>query len=172
MSKKSKKTDNTQQLSFFDLEQNNQTDVDHLEDYDEEFEASFDFELDNLSDESLGLDGNDSSRIVEEHRELLTLKLLRKAIKTKNVDDPVMFDFAEYVLPNLLKLTIGVTAKGGKFFDAIDARRLAEGKEKVRRDNAGDQSLCTHLLNGLFPANLIKNVCNNSIQRLNELLKN
>ena len=156
MSKKSKKTDNTQQLSFFDLEQNNQTDVDHLEDYDEEFEASFDFELDNLSDESLGLDGNDSSRIVEEHRELLTLKLLRKAIKTKNVDDPVMFDFAEYVLPNLLKLTIGVTAKGGKFFDAIDARRLAEGKEKVRRDNAGDQSLCTHLLNGLFPANLIK----------------
>ena len=156
MSKKSKKTDNTQQLSFFDLEQNNQTDVDHLEDYDEEFEASFNFELDNLSDESLGLDGNDSSRIVEEHRELLTLKLLRKAIKTKNVDDPVMFDFAEYVLPNLLKLTIGVTAKGGKFFDAIDARRLAEGKEKVRRDNAGDQSLCTHLLNGLFPANLIK----------------
>ena len=56
MSRKSKKTDNTQQLSFFDLEQNNQTDVDHLEDYDEEFEASFNFELDNLSDESLGLD--------------------------------------------------------------------------------------------------------------------
>jgi CRISPR-associated protein Csc3 len=113
MSRKSKKNDNTQQLSFFDLEQNNQTDVDHLKDYDEEFEASSDFELGDLSPELLGLDSDDSSRIVEEHRELLTLKLLRKAIQAKNIDDPVMFDFAEYVLPNLLKLTIGVTAKGG-----------------------------------------------------------
>lgn len=67
-----------------------------------------------------------------------------------------MADFAEIVLPNLLKVAIGVTAKGGKFFDEIDAKNVAEGKEKVRRDNAADQSLNTHLLNGLFPANQIE----------------
>ena len=67
-----------------------------------------------------------------------------------------MQDFGEYVLPNLLRVAIGVTAKGGKFFDELDQRREAEGKERVRRDNAADQSLNTHLLNGLFPANLIE----------------
>lgn len=89
-------------------------------------------------------------------RELLTLKLLREAIQSENTDDVVMQDFAEYVLPNLLRVAIGVTAKGGKFFDELDQQREAEGKERVRRDNAADQSLNTHLLNGLFPANLIE----------------
>jgi CRISPR-associated protein Csc3 len=69
-----------------------------------------------------------------------------------------MADFAEYVLPNLLKFAIGVTAKGGKFFDRIDREREAANKSKVRRDNAGDQSLNTHLLNGLFPAYLISKI--------------
>jgi CRISPR-associated protein Csc3 len=59
-------------------------------------------------------------------------------------------------LPNLLRVAIGVTAKGGKFFDELDQKNEAEGKDKVRRDNAADQSLNTHLLNGLFPANLIE----------------
>lgn len=68
----------------------------------------------------------------------------------------IMADFAEYVLPNLLRVAIGVTAKGGKFFDEIDRKPEAEGKERVRRDNPADQSLNTHLLNGLFPANLIE----------------
>ncbi len=67
-----------------------------------------------------------------------------------------MADFGEYVLPNLLRVAIGVTAKGGKYFDKIDQQREAAGKDKIRRDNAGDQSLNTHLLNGLFPANLIE----------------
>jgi CRISPR-associated protein Csc3 len=53
-------------------------------------------------------------------------------------------------------VAIGVTAKGGKFFDELDRKNEAEGKDRVRRDNAGDQSLNTHLLNGLFPANLIE----------------
>ncbi len=86
-------------------------------------------------------------------QELLTLKLLKQAITSQNPDDQVMVDFAEFVLPNLLRVAIGVTAKGGKFFDTLDSRR---GRENVRRDNAGDQSLNTHLLNGLFPANLIE----------------
>jgi CRISPR-associated protein Csc3 len=81
---------------------------------------------------------------------------LREAIQAQNPDDVVMRDFAEYVLPNLLSVAIGVTAKGGKFFDELDHQRETEGKERVRRDNAADQSLNTHLLNGLFPANLIE----------------
>ena len=101
--------------------------------------------------------GEASDRTLEPAaRELLTLKLLREAIQAQNPDDRVMQDFAEYVLPNLLKIAIGVTAKGGRFFDRLDQQREAEGKDRVRRDNAADQSLNTHLLNGLFPANLIE----------------
>ncbi|GAX36492.1 type I-D CRISPR-associated protein Cas10d/Csc3 [Nodularia sp. NIES-3585] len=106
--------------------------------------------------QDFGFDGDSSDRTIETEGELLTLKLLREAIHSQNPDDQVMADFAEYVLPNLLKIAIGVTAKGGKFFDEIDQQREAEGKTKVRRDNAADQSLNTHLLNGLFPANLIE----------------
>ena len=84
---------------------------------------------------------------------LRELKLLRSAVKAQHPEDQVMQDFAEYVLPNLLQKAIGVTAKGGKFFDALDKKK---GKDNYRRDNAGDQSLNTHLLNGLFPANIIE----------------
>ncbi|MFE1748031.1 type I-D CRISPR-associated protein Cas10d/Csc3 [Coleofasciculus sp. H7-2] len=111
-----------------------------------------------------------SDRTIEpQARELLTLKLLREAIQTQNPNDQVMSDFAEYVLPNLLRIAIGVTAKGGKFFDELDRKNEAEGKDRVRRDNAGDQSLNTHLLNGLFPANLIEQrleKLNTTVQRV------
>jgi CRISPR-associated protein Csc3 len=108
-------------------------------------------------DGDFGFDSDSSERTIEPaNRELLTLKLLREAIQAQNPDDAVMKDFAEYVLPNLLRVAIGVTAKGGRFFDELDQQREAEGKARVRRDNAADQSLNTHLLNGLFPANLIE----------------
>ncbi len=110
-----------------------------------------------MQDEEFGLNFESYDPIFEPKiSELLTLKLLREAIHSQNPDDAVMTDFAEYVLPNLLRVAIGVTAKGGKYFDEFDEKREAEGKTKVRRDNAGDQSLNTHLLNGLFPANLIE----------------
>jgi CRISPR-associated protein Csc3 len=105
--------------------------------------------LEELEEESEGA-------IVASPDELLTLKILKQAIQLENHDDPVMADFGEYVLPNLLKMAVGVTAKGGKFFDGIDEEREREGKQRVRRDNAADQSLNTHVLNGLFPANLIE----------------
>ncbi|MBW4498505.1 MAG: type I-D CRISPR-associated protein Cas10d/Csc3 [Scytonema hyalinum WJT4-NPBG1] len=113
-------------------------------------------EDDDLLSGDFGFDDNASDRTIETERKLLTLKLLREAIHAQNPNDWVMADFAEYVLPNILRLAIGVTAKGGKFFDEIDQQREAKGKERVRRDNAADQSLNTHLLNGLFPANLIE----------------
>ncbi len=98
--------------------------------------------------------GKHSDRTVSrEKKELLTLKLMRSAIQSQHPHDAVMQDFAEYVLPSLLRTAVGVTAKGGKYFDRLDREK---GKENVRRDNAGDQSLNTHLLNGLFPANLVE----------------
>jgi len=103
-----------------------------------------------------GFDNPGDRTIEPAQRELLTLKLLREAIQAQNPGDTVMKDFAEYVLPNLLRVAIGVTAKGGRFFDDLDQQRESEGKARVRRDNAADQSLNTHLLNGLFPANLIE----------------
>ncbi|MEG4216646.1 type I-D CRISPR-associated protein Cas10d/Csc3 [Microcoleus sp. Pol14C6] len=143
MAKKRQKPDEEyQQLSLFDIPVNLNS------------ERSDDPDDDWLQDEELGSNFETSDRTIEpQTRDLLTLKLLREAIQSQNHGDRVMADFAEYVLPNLLRVAIGVTAKGGKFFDELDRQK---GKENVRRDNAGDQSLNTHLLNGLFPANLIE----------------
>ncbi|MFB2982025.1 type I-D CRISPR-associated protein Cas10d/Csc3 [Microseira sp. BLCC-F43] len=142
--KKKASEQESKQLSVFE-------DIDNLNS--EELDDSDD---DWLSGEDLGFGVEASDRTIETEGELLTLKLLREAIQAQNPDDQVMSDFAEYVLPNLLCVAIGVTAKGGKFFDELDQKNEAEGKAKVRRDNAADQSLNTHLLNGLFPANLIE----------------
>ncbi len=154
MAKKSKGSEQEEkQLSLSDNlnpEQSDDSDDDWLQEDDSDFEPS--------------------DRTIEpQSRDLLTLKLLREAIQSQNPDDQVMSDFAEYVLPNLLRVAIGVTAKGGKFFDELDRKNEAEGKTKVRRDNAGDQSLNTHLLNGLFPANLIEQrleKLNTTVQRV------
>jgi CRISPR-associated protein Csc3 len=140
------------------------TEQDEDDDWLQDDDADSDFEL---SDNPFGIP---SDRTIEpQSRELLTLKLLREAIQSQNPGDQVMSDFAQYVLPNLLRVAIGVTAKGGKFFDELDRKNEAEGKDRVRRDNAGDQSLNTHLLNGLFPANLIEQrleKLNTTVQRV------
>lgn len=145
MAKKRKQSEDKSaiQLSLFDIEPNSDEELSEAE-LEEDWEPDAD-------DESVW---ETSDRIIEpQQRELLTLKLLREAIEAQNPEDAILRDFGECVLPNLLRVAIGVTAKGGKFFDRLDAER---GKENVRRDNAGDQSLNTHLLNGLFPANLIE----------------
>ncbi|MEG5162732.1 type I-D CRISPR-associated protein Cas10d/Csc3 [Microcoleus sp. AT3-A2] len=146
MAKKRQKPDeNHKQLSLFEIPVNLNS---------EQSEQSDDPDDDWLQDEELGSNFQTSDRTIEpQTRDLLTLKLLREAIQSQNPGDLVMADFAEYVLPNLLRVAIGVTAKGGKFFDELDRK---QGKENVRRHNAADQSLNTHLLNGLFPANLIE----------------
>lgn len=144
MAKQPKDLHAKKQLSLFD--QANHLDFEEVDSEDDDWSSS-----------DFGFEGEPSDRTIEPaQRELLTLKLLREAIQAQNPDDQVMKDFAQYVLPNLLRVAIGVTAKGGKFFDELDQQREAEGKAKVRRDNATDQSLNTHLLNGLFPANLIE----------------
>ncbi|MFM6013410.1 MAG: type I-D CRISPR-associated protein Cas10d/Csc3, partial [Dolichospermum sp.] len=99
-------------------------------------------------------DNEDESPI---KRELLTIRLFKEAVKEAQGKerDITLEIFAEKVLPNLIQQLAGATAKGGKFFEVtieiINAKRAAAGKKPVRRDNAGDQSILAHLLNGLFP---------------------
>ncbi|AFZ27299.1 CRISPR-associated protein Csc3 [Cylindrospermum stagnale PCC 7417] len=91
-------------------------------------------------------------------RELLTIRLFKEAVKKAkgNEGDYILEIFAERVLPNLIQQLAGATAKGGKFFEVtvelINAKRAKEDKKPLRRDNAGDQSILAHLLNGLFPS--------------------
>ncbi len=157
MAKKHKATEQEFiQLSLFDVPENLNA---------EEFDESEDDESED--DDDLGFGFESSDRDVESSEpELITLKLLRKAILAQNPDDPIMADFAEYVLPNLLRVAIGVTAKGGKWIEAKEQELAEEGKVMDRR-NAADQSLNTHLLNGLFPANLIEQ----RLEKLNTTVK-
>jgi CRISPR-associated protein Csc3 len=138
---------------------NNNTDIEQLSLFDQNPDLDTD---DWLDDEDLDLDFEPSDRVIPpQPSELLTFKLLKRAVLDKNPGDRVMQDFAEYTLPNLLQIAIGVTAKGGNFTVRREREAAAEGKAIDRR-NAADQSLNTHLLNGLFPANLIE-------QRLEQL---
>lgn len=112
-----------------------------------------------MNNEQLSLFENDNLPIVDfdagrddeeatEQPELLTIRLFKQAIceAEGNEGDRLLADLAEYVFPNLMRQLAGATAKGGLFFERLDAR----GKT-IRRDNAGDQSLLAHLLNGLLP---------------------
>ncbi|WP_028084539.1 type I-D CRISPR-associated protein Cas10d/Csc3 [Dolichospermum circinale] len=170
MAKKSKKSDDYQQLSLLEMEiKDNSTS--ELSDDDWMTGDDSDFEY------------RSNLKVETKTGAILTLKLLQNAIKSENHDDLIMQEFSEYVLPNLLKLAIGVTAKGGKFFDYLDNKKQEEienyhqnnlGKnqklkepKKIDRRNAGDQSLNTHLLNGLLPANLIER----RLKKLNTTVK-
>jgi CRISPR-associated protein Csc3 len=91
---------------------------------------------------------NDSDK-VSEKSELLTIKLFKQAIREAegNEDDRLLDLFAEHVLPNLMLQLVGATAKGGQF---TEDRRAEPGNKNVSRSKE-DQSLPSHLLNGLFP---------------------
>ncbi|MEG3919516.1 type I-D CRISPR-associated protein Cas10d/Csc3 [Microcoleus sp. T3_A4] len=159
MAKKNKPTESEFiQLSLFDAPQN--LNVEQFDDLEED-------DLEEEDDDDLGLSFESTDRDIEPpQQELITVKLLRSAILAQNPDDPIMADFAEYVLPNLLRVAIGVTAKGGKWIEAKEQELAAKGKVMDRR-NAADQSLNTHLLNGLFPANLIEQ----RLEKLNTTVK-
>ncbi|MEB3182480.1 MAG: type I-D CRISPR-associated protein Cas10d/Csc3 [Nostocaceae cyanobacterium] len=118
----------------------------------------FDDNWDDLPEEVPNWDENtDDDEESPIKRELLTIRLFKEAVKkTKgNEGDTILENFAEHVLPNLILQLAGATAKGGKFFEInvplINIKRAAEGKKPVRRDNADDQSIIAHLLNGFFP---------------------
>lgn len=159
MAKKSKKSDDHQQLSLLEVEI---TDNSNPELSDDDWMSGDDSDFEYTS----------NLKVETKSGAILTLKLLQNAIKSENHDDLIMQEFSDYVLPNLLRVAVGVTAKGGKFFDYLDKKKQEEienyhqnnlGRnqklkepKKIDRRNAGDQSLNTHLLNGLLPANLIE----------------
>ncbi|TRU54081.1 MAG: type I-D CRISPR-associated protein Cas10d/Csc3 [Microcystis aeruginosa Ma_QC_Ca_00000000_S207] len=150
MARKKKETSQEiQQLNIFDYRDNIESFQDENEDinnYEEEEEEP-----------------PDSNRDEEEiQKEFLTTKFFKEAIIKQNPEDPVMMDFAEYVLPNFLKVAAGVTAKGGKWIE----NKIAEGNLKSDRA-LHDQSLSTHILNGLFAANLIEQ----QIEKLDTTIK-
>ncbi|MBW4652231.1 MAG: type I-D CRISPR-associated protein Cas10d/Csc3 [Kaiparowitsia implicata GSE-PSE-MK54-09C] len=92
--------------------------------------------------------GQDDDESAIAQPELLTIRLFKQAIceAEGNQGDRLLLDFTDYVLPHLMRQLAGATAKGGQFFERLDARSKVK-----RRDNAGDQSLPAHLLNGLLP---------------------
>ncbi|MBS3028544.1 MAG: type I-D CRISPR-associated protein Cas10d/Csc3 [Dolichospermum sp. DET50] len=159
MAKKSKESNDHQQLSLLEVEI---TDDSNPELSDDDWMSGDDSDFEYTS----------NLKVETKSGAILTLKLLQNAIKSENNHDLIMQEFSDYILPNLLRVAIGVTAKGGKFFDYLDKKKQEEienyhqnnlgGNQKLKepkkidRRNAGDQSLNTHLLNGLLPANLIE----------------
>jgi len=77
--------------------------------------------------------------------ELLTVKLIREAVRRENPADAALNDFARLVAPRMLRELAGHTAKGGLWIE----RKRAEGIKSGR--SGEDQSLTAHLLNGLLP---------------------
>ncbi len=89
--------------------------------------------------------------------ELLTVKLIREAVRRENPDDTALDDFARLIVPKMLSELAGYTAKGGA---AWIKKKLEEG---IKSDRAvEDQSLTAHLLNGLLPVTAL-------IRRLRQL---
>ncbi|MBX3054211.1 MAG: type I-D CRISPR-associated protein Cas10d/Csc3 [Caldilineaceae bacterium] len=72
--------------------------------------------------------------------------LLRTAARKLWGDDPVIDDFVTHVAPHLSDLLGHVTAKGGIFAEEM----RAAGARDVER-YGDDQSMRSHLINGLFP---------------------
>ncbi|MDB9416023.1 type I-D CRISPR-associated protein Cas10d/Csc3 [Microcystis aeruginosa] len=152
MARKKKETSQEiQQLNIFEY-------PDNVESFQDENE-----ENDNYTSEDNEEELPESNRDEEEiQKEFLTTKLFKEAIIKQNPEDSVMIDFTEYVLPNFLKVAAGVTAKGGKWIE----NKIAEGNLKSDRA-LHDQSLSTHILNGLFAANLIEQ----QIEKLDTTIK-
>jgi len=136
---------------------------------------------DELPQDLPDLDWEDKTDDETAESELLTIKLFKEAIlKTEgNEGDLILESFGENVLPKLMQLLAGTTAKGGMFFEILEIEAKAGLRKPVRRDNAGDQSNIAHLLNGLFPTyrivkillnlsvtNQVKRFCDSTARRL------
>jgi CRISPR-associated protein Csc3 len=96
-------------------------------------------------------DGEDENQELESSEITLAAEpifatLLRIAAAKLWGDDAVINDFVTHVAPNLSDLLGHVTAKGGIFAE----ERQAKGVKGVER-YGDDQSMRSHLINGLFP---------------------
>ncbi|MEM2890678.1 MAG: type I-D CRISPR-associated protein Cas10d/Csc3, partial [Candidatus Hadarchaeum sp.] len=83
--------------------------------------------------------------------QILTVKILQRAIESENPNDSVFKDFSVEVVPRLLAELASCTAKGGTWVEQKRQEMLAAGKPMKSERALGDQSITAHLLNGLFP---------------------
>jgi len=119
----------------------------------------------------LDFDGGREKEQAPESPELLTICLFKQSIceAEGNQNDPILTDFAEWVLPKLMRQLAGTTAKGGQFTED----RRAEGKNVERSKE--DQSFTAHLLNGLFPTyrifKVLQTLETNPVKRLCDSLE-
>lgn len=110
--------------------------------------------------------GDEQEQVSSAKPDLLTIRLFKRAIceAKGNEGDLILETFAEHVLPNLVHQLVGATAKGGQFTED----RRAEKKNVERSKH--DQSLLSHLLNGLFPTyriiKTLKMLQTNQVKRL------
>lgn len=114
---------------------------------------------DELPEVPLELDfSEDTDEEIPAKPELLACRVFQEGIKQAdgNEEDNTLGNFAENVLPNLMSGLVGATAKGGQFTED----RKAEGKNVELSKH--DQSLISHLLNGLFPSYRILRTLRNS----------
>jgi CRISPR-associated protein Csc3 len=70
--------------------------------------------------------------------------LLRESLSMNRAGDAMMNDFAEWVLPQIVRGLTGTSAKGGDF--ALEKAAAGSDTERYQYD----QSLRAHILNGLF----------------------
>lgn len=81
-------------------------------------------------------------------REPLSVVVMRQAVKEALPPNDPLNDYADLVLPHLIERFVLVSAKGGAFVE----RQRAEGKDEARLAGYDrDQSLLSHILNGLLP---------------------
>jgi CRISPR-associated protein Csc3 len=81
-------------------------------------------------------------------RELLSVLVMRQAIKDALPPNDPLNEYADFALPHLAAQFVLATAKGGAFVEKQRAQGKAES-ELARYDR--DQSLLSHILNGLLP---------------------
>src|SRR5258708_34945480 len=62
-------------------------------------------------------------------------------------DDRVMLDFVEHMVPKLFKQYTDTSAKGG---DQSNNKTI-DGARRKKFEDKDDQSMVSHLLNGIFP---------------------
>lgn len=92
---------------------------------------------------------------------MIQITLLEQAI---DVNDDLMRRFVQQVGPGMMRAYTFISAKGGEFAD----ERRAEGVQVEHFDR--DQSMLSHLFNGIFPAmSLMRLLCSKGTRQLSDV---
>jgi len=91
---------------------------------------------------------DDAQAVPSPQRELLSVLVMRQAIKDALPPNDPLNEYADFALSHLAEQFVLATAKGGAFVERQRAQGKAEA-DLARYDR--DQSLLSHILNGLLP---------------------